>query len=229
MGLTFVILCLGRTGSTHLQLLLDSHPDVACFGELFTGNAHTFDDVFLASPEDDAVKYLEEVTAPVSATAIGFKLPLNSIRAHEQVLDIFRDPGLRVLRLSRANLLALFVSRRMLATTRVAQSTVGDYGDARLRLDPRQALSAFQRMEEHERWLDEVSEGHPTFRILYEDVISDRRLDQLQEFLGVEPRPLRSPLEKLRTRPLSDTVENWDELAAGLRGTPYERFLTEGP
>lgn len=229
MGLSFVILCLGRTGSTHLQLLLDSHPDVTCFGELFTGNAHTFGHAFLASPHDDAVRYLEELTAPVATTAVGFKLPLNSIRAHEQVLDIFGDRRLRVVRLSRRNLLALFVSRRMLATTRVAQSTVGDYGDARVRLDPRQVLSAFRKIEQHEVWLDEVADGHPTFRIAYEDVIAGTGLAELQEFLGVIARGLRSPLEKLRTRPLEETVENWEDLAAELRGTPYERFLEEGP
>lgn len=229
MRLTFVILCLGRTGSTHLQSLLDSHPDVRCFGELFTHNAHTFDDVFLASEHDDAVEYLREVTGSVEEPVVGFKLPVNSIRAHEQVLEIFRQPSLRVIRLSRRNLLALYVSRRLLATTRVPQSTHGSYGETRLRLDPQQALGAFRRMEEHERWLDDLAEGHPTFALAYEDLIGGSGLDGLQGFLGVEPRPLESHFEKLRTRPLEETVENWDELVEALRGTRYEAFLVEGP
>ena len=54
-----------------------------------------------------------------------------------------------------------------------------------------------------------------------------KRLDELQAFLGVEPQPLRSWFEKLRTRPLSDVVENWEELRQGLTGTRYEVFLAE--
>lgn len=227
--LTFVILCLGRTGSTHLQSLLDSHPDIRCFGELFTHNAHTFDDVFLASRHDDAIEYLRELTAPLEDHAIGFKLPMNSIRAHEQALDIFRDRGLRVIRLSRRNLLALFVSRRLLAITRIPQSTHGTYGDASVQLDPRQTVAALTRMEDHDRWLDGLAADHPTYSIAYEDLIVDDRLGDLQTFLGVDPRPLRSHFEKLRTRSLRDSIENWDEIVATLSGTRFERFLADGP
>lgn len=229
LPITFVILCLGRTGSTHLQSLLDSHPDIRCFGELFTGNAHTFDEVFLASPHDDPAAYLEELTRPVEARAVGFKLPVNSIRAHPQVVEAVTDPKLQIIRLFRSNLLALLVSRRLLAATGVPQSTHGSYGDVRVRLEPRILPRTFERMEAHERWLDELAGGRSTFRLAYEDLIEGRGIDDLQRFLGVETRPLRSWFEKLRNLPLSDAVENWGEVAQALSGTRFEHFLTDGP
>ena len=46
-------------------------------------------------------------------------------------------------------------------------------------------------------------------------------------FLGLDPEPLRSWYERLRTRPLMETVENWDEIVAALAGTPYEAFTRD--
>jgi hypothetical protein len=225
--LTFVILCLGRTGSTHLVQLLDSHPDVRCFGELFTDRKTTLDQAFITSPIEDPVEYVAQLTAPLTERAVGFKLPLNSIRAHPGALRVIEPDRLQVVRLRRLNLLALFASRRLLAATRVSRSTRGDYGDTTVVLDPQQCLAVFQRAEQHERYLDGIAANKPVFSITYEDLAAGRRLEDLQRFIGVEPAPLESPLKRLRIRPLSDTIENWSEVEEALRGTPYERFLED--
>lgn len=226
-GLTFVILCLGRTGSTHLGSLLGSHPDVHCFGELFTDRKGTLDEAFVKSPIDDPVEYVAQLTAPLTERAIGFKLPLNSIRAHPVALRLLEPDELRIIRLRRLNLLALFASRRLLATTRVSRSTRGDYGDTTVTLDPKHCLAVFRRMEEHERYLDGLAEGKPVFDITYEDLAAGQHLDELQSFLGVEPVALESRFKRIRNRPLSETIENWPEVADALRGSPYERFLED--
>lgn len=226
-GLTFVIACLGRTGSTHLVSLLDSHPDIRCFGELFTQHEGTLDEAFVTSPIDDPVEYVAQLTAPLHERAVGFKLPLNSIRAHPEALRVVEDDGVRVVRLRRLNLLALLASRRLLATTRVPQSTHGDYGDATVVIDPQQALSVFKLTDEHERYLDGLADGKPVFQITYEDLAAGRSLDDLQSFLGVDPVPLRSMFKRVRSRSLAETIENWEEVEAALRGTPYARFLED--
>jgi hypothetical protein len=226
-GLTFVILCLGRTGSTHLGSLLGSHPDIHCFGELFTDRKTTLDEAFIKSPIDDPVEYVAQLTRPLTERAVGFKLPLNSIRAHPTAVRLLESDELRVVRLRRLNLLALFASRRLLATTRVSRSTRGDYGDTTVTLDPKQCLAVFRRSEEHERYLDGLAEGNPVFDITYEDLALGRGLDDLQSFLGVEPVTLQSRFKRLRSRPLSETIENWPEIEQALRGSPYERFLED--
>jgi Sulfotransferase family len=226
-GLTFVILCLGRTGSTHLGSLLGSHPDVHCFGELFTDRKGTLDEAFIKSPIDDPVEYVARLTAPLTERAIGFKLPLNSIRAHPDAVRLLEDDGLRIVRLRRLNLLALFASRRLLAVTRVSRSTQGNYGDTTVTLDPKQCLAVLRRTEEHEGYLDGLAKNKPVFDITYEDLAMGRGLDDLQSFLRVEPITLESRFKRLRTRPLSETIENWSEIESALRGSPYERFLED--
>lgn len=224
-GLTFVIVCLGRTGSTHLVSLLDSHPEIRCFGELFTHHEATLDEAFVNSPLDDPVEYVAQVTAPLTERVVGFKLPLNSVRAHPEAAEVLE--GTRIVRLRRLNLLALLASRRLLAETRVPQSTYGDYGDTTVAIDPKQALAVFRLTDEHERYLDGLAEGRPVFQITYEDLAAGRELDELQRFLGVDPVPLQSMFKRVRSRPLQETIANWTELEEALRDTPYERFLED--
>jgi len=52
-----------------------------------------------------------------------------------------------------------------------------------------------------------------------------QRLTETQEFLGVTPRKLESKQVKIHTRPLSEQIQNWDEVLAGLKGTKYEVFV----
>jgi len=226
-GLTFAIVCLGRTGSTHLVSLLDSHPEIRCFGELFTHHEGTLDEAFVTSPIDDPVDYVAQLTAPLGERAVGFKLPLNSIRAHPEALRVLEGDQMLIVRLRRLNLLALLASRRLLATTRVPQSTHGDYGDATVAIDPSQALAVFRLTDEHERYLDGLADGRPSFQITYEDLGAGQRLDAIQDFLDVDPVPLQSLFKRVRSRPLSETIENWSEISNALRGTPYEWFLED--
>jgi hypothetical protein len=94
-------------------------------------------------------------------------------------------------------------------------------------LDPKQTLAVLRRIEEHERYLDELAAGKPMFRITYEELVKGQRLDDIQRFLGVQPTALESPFRRIRNRPLAETVQNWSEVEDALRGSPYERFLED--
>lgn len=220
----FVILCLGRTGSTHLQSMLDHHSQARCYGELFgDGEPPTF----AASASDDAGEFLDELLGNGEELAAGFKLPLNSIRSTPAAGRLLgADPTISVIRLSRRNRLAQLVSRRMMSATGVSQSIFGGYGDATVRIDPPECVAALDRIDLEEAELDALIPGHPMLRFEYEQLGDEAALVELQAFLGLRPEPLRSWYTKLRTVPLSATVENWDELASHLRGTRHDRFLS---
>lgn len=220
----FVILCLGRTGSTHLQSMLDFHSQARCYGELFgDGKPPTF-----ASSEDpDPAEFLERTLGDGEERAVGFKLPMNSIRSTPATAALVRaEPRMAAIRLSRRNRLAQLVSRRMLAATGVSQSIFGDYGDATVRIEPGECVAALERMEAEEAELDALCAGAPTFRIAYEQLGDERTLADLQRFLGLDPEPLRSWYTRVRSRSLPETVANWDELAAALEGTRFAALLT---
>ncbi len=91
--LRFVILCLGRTGSTHLQSMLDFHSQARCHGEIFgDGKPPTF----AGSGERDPHAYLDRMLATEDERAVGFKLPMQSIRLTPAAADLVAsDPRWR--------------------------------------------------------------------------------------------------------------------------------------
>ena len=228
VSVRFVILCLGRTGSSHLQSLLDSHPSIRCFGELFSDKAPARSPAFVNSPYEDEAVYLEHIVRESESPVVGFKLPMNSIKARpESARLVAGDHAMRVIRLSRGNRLAQLISQRLQHATRVSHSLQGGYASATVHIDVDWAVRALERAEEHELELDRLADEHPCHRILYEELGGREPLEEVQRFLGVEPAALRSWFEKLRRQPLSETVENWDELVAGLRETRFGHFAVE--
>jgi LPS sulfotransferase NodH len=239
---TFVILCLGRVGSELLVSLLDSHPDVCCYGELFAPpyEAHEewFDprlpdgvQAFVHSEQDDPRLYVEQLASGCDAAAFGFKLPHSSIEAHPNAVSLLDDAELRVIRLTRENLLAQHVSGILAFRTGVWKQGGGEesYGAVTHRVNTARCKRALANLEAREEEMDRLAEGHPMMWLTYEELVAGSRIDEAQRFCGVQPRSLSSPHRKLRTRPLSETIENWDELSAELRGTRFERFLAEAP
>jgi len=49
---------------------------------------------------------------------------------------------------------------------------------------------------------------------------------EIQDFLGVEQKPVSPTTLQQNVRPLRDAIANWDELYQHLKGGPWERFLT---
>jgi LPS sulfotransferase NodH len=226
---TFVILCTGRVGSELLVSLLDSHPDIRCWGELFSGGPEAPEEGFKHSEREDPGLYLSELVSGCEAAAIGFKLPHSSIQANPSSLALLDDAELRVIRLTRENLLAQLVSAALALRSGFWKQRTGEesYRTATQYLDAAGCKRALAQMEVREREMDRLAEGHPMTRLTYEQLIAGSRMDEVQCFCGVKPRALSSPHRKLRTRPLRETIENWDELSAQLRGTRFERFLVE--
>ena len=228
----FVILCLGRTGSSHLVDLLDSHPQIRCYSEILNEIFPT------AAPEgwigdadtDDAAVHATALLAePIPGIEVaGFKLPLNSIWDHPETRDwLAGDPDVSVIRLRRRNGLAMLVSRRLVRASLVSQSIHGEYVDTKIRIEPRPCLRALERIETENRELDELAAGHPTIDVDYEDLGSPQTQERIQRSLGVAPEPLSSRFERLRKRSLRETIENWDELAAALSGTRFAPMLDD--
>jgi len=53
-----------------------------------------------------------------------------------------------------------------------------------------------------------------------------QKLFDVLDFLKVPRRKLVSRHVKIHTKPLSESIENWDEVYSTLNGTQYESFLT---
>jgi hypothetical protein len=218
--LRFVILCLGRTGSTHLQSMLDFHSQARCHAEIFgDGKPPTF----AGSGLEDPGEFLERMLAGEGERAVGFKLPMKSIRITPEAAGLVSgDPAIAVIRLSRRDRLAQVLSRRMLAATGISQSIFGDYGDATVRIEPQGCIAALESIAADETELDALCAGNEVFRIAYEELGNEEQLVSLQRFLGLDPEPLRSWYEKLQKRPFHEVISNWGELEGALAAAGYD-------
>jgi LPS sulfotransferase NodH len=224
----FVILCTGRVGSELLVSLLGSHPAIRCYSELFAPRDRG-GEWFGRSEQHDPRLYLSELLSGCDEAATGFKLPLSSIQAHPNAVTILDDVDLRAIRLTRENLLAQHISGVLAFKTdiwRQQGTSEESYQGMTHRVNPAKCRRALVNLEGREQEMDRLAEGHPTIRLTYEQLVAGFT-EEVQRFLGVEPEGLSSRLRKLRTRPLRETIENWDELAAELRGTRFECFLVE--
>jgi len=229
---SFAILCVGRVGSEHLVSLLDSHSAITCLGELFAPargagprRAGATVPRFFESEHDDPWAYWSEVTTSFRGQIVGLKLPQSSLNAHPRSAELIGPTAVDMIRLRRRNRVAQYVSVVLAADSGVWQSTDGSYRHRPVRIDPKRCIKALERIARGEARLDRLAAGHRVFDQTYEELALGHGVTEIQDSLGVEHQPLTSPYEQLRTIPLTEVVENYDELAGALANTPFAADL----
>ena len=128
----FIITCAPRTGSTMLRMMLNSHPGIACYGEVITLKGEPnlgkkFQDSIGKTSEELAeirgnnpVNFLynyiwNQDYYQADCKAIGLKIKYRQLQ--EQFKDVFQaildDREIRIIHLTRKNLLKRYVSNRL--------------------------------------------------------------------------------------------------------------------
>ncbi len=253
----FVLLTTQRTGSTWVRTSLNSHPAIASYGELFLEWGRGFPSGAQFAPLDveyfesrlrrdaDSVgpvsrarccrAYLDELyRSPRPERAVGFKLMYSQVRRNPALVAYLLASRVRVIHLSRDNLLDVVISGAAAAARGQAHAAAEDSVRAvTVRLDPeatRRRLAGLERRVAVVRVALRASRL-PTQEMLYERLRADPSgLSRALDFLGVDPRHgagLTSGLRKLNERPRSELVANWDELERSLRGTRFAAYLDE--
>jgi hypothetical protein len=90
-------------------------------------------------------------------------------------------------------------------------------------------VDAIQMIEEGHERLSRALAGKKVCELNYEDHISDDPFvayRRLMTFMGLEPGQPTIAFRKTNPDPLSETIENYDELLAALETTPYKWMLT---
>lgn len=78
----------------------------------------------------------------------------------------------------------------------------------------------------------EVLDGLPIEEFNYEDDLMDDSAwqstpDRAFRHLGIDPAPVSSDLLRINAAPLAEVIENYAEVQAALRSTPYESLLEQ--
>lgn len=237
-----VILTTQRTGSTFLVECLASHPDIECASEILIGEPDAprpqyrgqFKQLakvgrILASGAWRPARRMESFYEGGRARVRAFKVMYNQL-AHPIALGYLRDSrDIRVLHLSRENLLKVQVSRILMGKRARVQAT-SRVDAVRTRVDPQKAIAAMRAARERYRHFESVFRDHPRLALSYESLFDGQRLHagtagRICDFLGVAPHPMQSRLVKLNPEMLREMVTNYEELAAAVARTEFAELL----
>ncbi|XP_066387824.1 uncharacterized protein [Miscanthus floridulus] len=239
----FAIISSQRSGSGWFETLLNSHMNVSSNGEIFSRKErrsnissiiNTLDKVYNLDWNSSASK--NECTA-----AIGFKWMLNQglVANHVDVVDYFNQRGVSAIFLFRRNLLRQLVSQlannhdrslKQLNGTHKAHVHTKHEAHILARYKPRlNTTSLIWQLKQADEYTRDALQNLNNTRhitVYYEDIVRNRtKLFDVLDFLKVPRRNLVSRHVKIHTKPLSEQIENWDEVYSALNGTQYEGFL----
>jgi LPS sulfotransferase NodH len=222
----FVIFTVGRSGSTLLVSLLQSHEQIHCDDELFKRK--------LFSP----LRYLRYKSRLSPKSVYGFKLNTYHFRVQqtEHPEDFLREivnAGYQIISLQRKDLVRQAISH-MYALERdkfhhnISQGNL-DYEV--FTVDLNALKSELELFESYKLQHEKLIAHFDCLQLYYEDDLLDetshqRTVDRVADFLGVSSAPVRTNLVKTTPPKISDFVTNYDDVAEFLRSTVYASSLS---
>jgi hypothetical protein len=155
------------------------------------------------------------------------------------LFDLIEKYQLRVLNLTRLNYLRYVLSTEKAWWSGRYTVTAGDadYRDQRKWLDPAWVVDEIVRCGAEDELIQRRFASYPRFRSFdYADVFPPRKpispdfLTAISDWLGIANRfTTVSEYQRQASLPLEETIENYADVAAALRGTPYEYCLADEP
>jgi LPS sulfotransferase NodH len=243
----FVVLSTQRSGSTWVVDMLNSHPRVVAYSELFmhggegrprwgTAQDLLYWQTFIGEKGGGRLArqywlwhYLGRAfAARPGIDAVGFKLMYSQLtRIAKPLMPALWLKRARIIHLVRRNSLDVVLSKEAgSARDGVLHARDGqDIESVRVRLSPEDLLA---RMTAHERAVAGARVrfkrvGVPYHEVVYEDLVEDEQsgFDALFRFLEVEPQRVSSSLQKVNPTAHEQLIENYGEVRAALEGTPF--------
>ena len=165
------------------------------------------------------------------ADAIGFKLMYSQlISISKPLMPSLWLKRVRIIHLIRRNALDVVLSKEAGAARggKLHARAGDDVERVRIRL---QTDDLLRRMTLHERAIEGARVrfkrvGLPYRELIYEDLAGDESgFASLFEFLGVEPAPVSSSLQKVNPTVHEELIENYGEVRDALDGTKYAEQL----
>jgi hypothetical protein len=233
-GGRFLIFAQGRTGSTLLVELLDSHPRVTCDGEIFSPNTY--------GRIRDLDRHLRGSVNMAVATGdtYGFKVKPYQLTHHgadpRAFLQRRTDEGWAIIHLVRSNYVRHALSTSMREQRGLIKVHVGSAAEAleqtrRFHIDPvRLVHSARGRREfflEECRALDDIPHLTVEYeRDLFPPDAHQATADRVFASLGLPSSPVSTRLARLNPGDLSAKIANFDEVVAAVDRSEFAGMLT---
>ncbi len=246
----FLILCHPRTGSNFLVSLLESHPQIRAFGEVFTEDNNIYwgysgyrSPQILQLRYDEPIAFVDKLVYrhfPPIVKAVGFKLfYFHPKHEHQKIVWQYLKEieNLKIIHLTRKNILHTYVSHEIAFRTD-RWTLLADDKDDRNRylsepiiLDYQECLDKFKKIRswetEYSNFFDLPTQGY--YNLVYEELVSnlERETNRLQEFLGVQKHLLNPKTKKRNQKPIREIVANYDRLKEQFQNSCWSEFFDE--
>ncbi|KAK6773092.1 hypothetical protein RDI58_028330 [Solanum bulbocastanum] len=241
----FAIFSMQRSGSGWFETLLNSHMNVSSNGEIFGAKSRRTNASVILEIMDNVfnLDWISSSSKNECTAAIGFKWMLNqgALEYREEIVDYFNRRGVSAIFLFRRNLLRRLISLLANSYDKDAKPLNGTHKSHTHSPYEAKVLAKYKpvvnmsllipNLRNAQRKANRSLECFKSTRhilLYYEDIVQNgTKLADVQEFLGLPQRELKSGQVKIHNGPLSQQIENWDEVQKKLKGTPYETFLTK--
>ncbi len=219
----FVVFGQGRSGSTLLKQLLDSHPLIKCEGELLNEKDGYLTRHFLRRIVYKFPLQAFNLRAFISnIECYGFTLLFYQYYPPETILQKLYKNGWKIIHLTRSDAFRQTISHFVARETKLWHRTHS--GESRveemIRLDPAEFNFWMNRLLRNKHSEEKIFRRLPHFMINYEADLKDKKnwqpvCNNIFEYLSLPHAPVRASLKKTYTIPYSRIVENYDELKSG--------------
>lgn len=241
----FAILSTQRSGSGWFETLLNSHVNISSNGEIFSVKVRKSNVSMILQTLDKIynLDWLTSASKNECTAAVGLKWMLNQglVQNHDNITEYFKRNGVSLIFLFRRNLLRRLVSIQANAYDQNAKLLNGTHKShvhspleaeilARYKpvINTTLLISSLKQSEDLASKALQYFNSTRHILLYYEDVVKNQsKLFEVQDFLKVPRMELKSRQVKIHKGPLSQQVENWDDVKKTLNGTAYESFLAD--
>ncbi|XP_062022228.1 uncharacterized protein LOC133738665 isoform X1 [Rosa rugosa] len=239
----FAIFSMQRSGSGWFETLLNNHTNISSNGEIFSVKVRRSNMSTITETLDRVynLDWFSSASKNECTAAVGLKWMLNQglMQNHEQIVEYFNTRGVAAIFLFRRNLLRRLISVLANSYDREAKplngthkSHVHSHQEAEILAKYKPKINAtllIANLKQVENTTAKALEYFKSTRhmiLYYEDVVKNRtKLRDVQDFLKVPQRDLKSRQVKIHKGSLSNQIENWGDVQKALNGTHYESFL----
>lgn len=243
----FCVITTQRSGSTWLSSLLDSHPNIIAFDEIFLARTprqlpekyylrfYDFRKQTSGQRPWITFKYLDEFINhyPEPHQFIGFKVMYNHLFHYPEILVKLIQDQYKIIHLNRENHLDIFISSVNSKKHALAHTKTQVQLEA-VTLEPAALLKSLKSLEMKKKLAQNFllpCLPLPKLEISYHSLCTNKNqvLNSITDFLGVEEcyESFQSDHQKINKGSYRDKIANYDEIEKVLTGTKYAHFLQE--
>ncbi len=215
----FFIFCQGRSGSTLLKHLLNSHPSIFCEGELFNKDEYYLTNYFSKKFANRfPVQYCNYRSIRHRSQVYGFTLLHYQIGLLQQRITQMSNNGWKIIHLSRKDAfhqsVSHFVARETNFWHRLNNTKVEVPS---ITIDPSEIAFWIKRMLKNKELEDQIMAPLSHAKLVYEDDLADNNqwqaaLKRVFDYLEVDYHQPEAKIKKTYNRPYSEIVENYQEV-----------------